>query len=77
MPARSQTAPVHMELGVAQMDVASDRPTSAHDMAYEPAPDTGERYTPADFAWQFASVIALCLGFALMAHALVAFIGVS
>jgi hypothetical protein len=62
-----------MELGVAQMDVASDRRT--YDVAHKPAADRGELYTPADFAWQFASVIAICLGFALMAHVLVALIG--
>jgi hypothetical protein len=62
-----------MELGVAQMDVASDRRT--YDVAHEAAANPGERYTPADFAWQFASVIAICLGFALMAHVLVALIG--
>ena len=56
-------------------DIASVQPLRAFTEAHEPFQEPVTRYSPADFLRQFAVVIAICLGLALMAHVVVALVG--
>ncbi len=42
----------------------------------EPVQDSDPQHTPGEFLRQFGAVIAVCLGLALLAQALVAIVGV-
>ena len=66
-----------MECGVEHIDVASDARPTAYGAAHEPVEDAGTRYSPGDFLRQFAVVITICLGMALLAHVLVTILGES
>jgi hypothetical protein len=66
-----------MECGVEHIDVASHARPTAYGAAHEPVEDEGTQYSPGDFLRQFAVVIAICLGMALIAHVLVAIVGKS
>jgi hypothetical protein len=65
-----------MECGVRHIDFASNAASRALGAAHEATQETGTPYSPGDFLRQFTAVIAICLGLALMAHALVAIVGV-
>ena len=56
-------------------DIASVAPSRAFTEEHTPSQQPVSRYSPGDFLRQFAAVIAICLGLALMAHILVAFVG--
>ena len=64
-----------MECGVEHIDVASDARPTAYGAADRPVENEGTQYSPADFLRQFAVVMALCLGMALLAHVLVTIVG--
>lgn len=64
-----------MECGVEHIDVASDAQPTAYGATHEPVEDEGTQYSPGDFLRQFAVVIAICLGIALLAHVLVTIVG--
>jgi hypothetical protein len=64
-----------MEYDVEHSDIASVAPSRAFTEAPEPFQAPVTRYSPGDFLRQFAAVIAICLGLALMAHVLVMFVG--
>jgi hypothetical protein len=48
---------------------------TAYGAVREPAEETRDQYSPGDFLRRFASVIAICLGLALLAHVLMAMAG--
>jgi hypothetical protein len=48
---------------------------TAFGQAQEPVAEPGTDYAPRDFLRQFGAVIAICLGLALLAHALVMIVG--
>jgi hypothetical protein len=64
-----------MECGVEHIDVGSDVRPTAYGAAHEPVDNEGTRYPPGDFLRQFAAIIAICLGMALLAHVLVTIAG--
>ena len=60
---------------------ARERGVRTTDTAFGTVPETiddrdARSYAPCDFLRQFGSVIAVCLSLALLAHVLVAFVGV-
>ena len=57
------------------IDVASDARPTAYGAALEPVENAGTQYSLADFLRQFAAVIAICLGTAVLAHILVTISG--
>ncbi len=64
-----------MECDVEHRDVASVGPSRAFPEAQESFQEPVTRYSPGDFLRQFAAVVGICLGLALMAHVLVMFVG--
>ena len=64
-----------MECGVERINLASDPRPTAYGAAHEPVENEGRRYSPGDFLRQFAVVIAICLGMAVLAHVLVTIAG--
>ena len=57
------------------MECSVENTDTAFGQAQEPVEVPGTQYTPGDFLRQFGSVIAICLGLALLANVLVTIVG--
>jgi hypothetical protein len=66
-----------MECGVDKLDTAFGALPRAVDEAQQPTQDGRAQYTPGEFLKHAGIVIAVCLGLALLAQALVAMVGES
>ncbi len=66
---------VCVEYGVEHTDLAANARQSAFSAAQEPDEQSSTQYSPSDFLRQFAAVIAVCLGLALLAHVLLTVTG--
>jgi hypothetical protein len=64
-----------MECGVDKIETAFGAPPCARGELHEPAQDAAREYTPGDFLMQAGMVIAVCLGLAMLAQALVMLVG--
>ncbi len=64
-----------LECGVEHIEIASDARPTAYGAAYQPVQEDSRQYSPADFLRKFATVIAVCLGMALLAHVIVTIAG--
>jgi hypothetical protein len=64
-----------MELVMEGTEIMHAAQAGAFKEVHEPYLEPHEEYTPRDFLWRFGAVIAICLGFAMLAQLMVYIVG--